>query len=319
MTQPIQMRFNELISGARSDVAVAIYGDDLDQMGATARQSRGRACESAGVSRTACRSDPGISELRYQIRPRWHRALRTDNGGRCRYRGGGARRPAGGPAVQRRPPLRDRRSRARRSAQRPRSIGCASRHAARNQRLPRRIGTFAAAGELRVFGRIERDQPGQRQAAHLRRGQCARPRYRRPSWTRRKRRSPATCGLPPGLVARMGRPVREKSSAGHPPAGVRRSGLHGLDFRALYMALGSMPLALTVFTAVPLALAGGVFAIALRGIPFSVSAAVGFIAVSGVAGSTDLSSWHLSGGDCRAAKKSQMRSSTARSNGSGPC
>jgi cobalt-zinc-cadmium resistance protein CzcA len=42
-------------------------------------------------------------------------------------------------------------------------------------------------------------------------------------------------------------------------------------------------LALTVFTAVPLALAGGVFAIALRGIPFSISAAVGFIAVSGVA------------------------------------
>ena len=52
---------------------------------------------------------------------------------------------------------------------------------------------------------------------------------------------------------------------------------------ALYMALGSMPLALIVFTAVPLAMAGGVFAIALRGIPFSVSAAVGFIAVSGVA------------------------------------
>jgi heavy metal efflux system protein len=52
---------------------------------------------------------------------------------------------------------------------------------------------------------------------------------------------------------------------------------------ALYMALGSTPLTLTVFTAVPLAMAGGVFAIALRGIPFSVSAAVGFIAVSGVA------------------------------------
>ena len=29
MSQPIQMRFNELLSGARSDVAVAIYGDDL--------------------------------------------------------------------------------------------------------------------------------------------------------------------------------------------------------------------------------------------------------------------------------------------------
>ncbi|MDW5429130.1 efflux RND transporter permease subunit, partial [Acinetobacter baumannii] len=31
-TQPIQMRFNELISGVRTDVAVKIYGDDLDQL-----------------------------------------------------------------------------------------------------------------------------------------------------------------------------------------------------------------------------------------------------------------------------------------------
>jgi Cu/Ag efflux pump CusA len=56
-----------------------------------------------------------------------------------------------------------------------------------------------------------------------------------------------------------------------------------LIFAVLYMALGSTPLALTVFTGVPLALAGGVFSIALRGMPFSISAAVGFIAVSGVA------------------------------------
>lgn len=31
-TQPIQMRFNELISGVRSDVAVKVYGDDIDQL-----------------------------------------------------------------------------------------------------------------------------------------------------------------------------------------------------------------------------------------------------------------------------------------------
>ena len=35
-TQPIQMRFNELISGVRSDVAVKVYGDDLDVMNRTA-------------------------------------------------------------------------------------------------------------------------------------------------------------------------------------------------------------------------------------------------------------------------------------------
>jgi len=38
-----------------------------------------------------------------------------------------------------------------------------------------------------------------------------------------------------------------------------------------------------VFTGVPLALTGGVAALALRGLPFSISAAVGFIALSGIA------------------------------------
>lgn len=51
----------------------------------------------------------------------------------------------------------------------------------------------------------------------------------------------------------------------------------------LYMALGSVYEAGVVFVCVPLALVGGVLALLLRGIPFSVSAAVGFIAVSGVA------------------------------------
>jgi cobalt-zinc-cadmium resistance protein CzcA len=56
-----------------------------------------------------------------------------------------------------------------------------------------------------------------------------------------------------------------------------------LIFVLLMSALGSARDALLVFSAVPLALTGGVFALWLRGIPFSVSAAVGFIALSGVA------------------------------------
>jgi cobalt-zinc-cadmium resistance protein CzcA len=51
----------------------------------------------------------------------------------------------------------------------------------------------------------------------------------------------------------------------------------------LFMALGSFAEAGLVFACVPLALVGGALALLLRGMPFSVSAAVGFIAVSGVA------------------------------------
>ncbi|HET6387764.1 CusA/CzcA family heavy metal efflux RND transporter [Hyphomicrobium sp.] len=56
-----------------------------------------------------------------------------------------------------------------------------------------------------------------------------------------------------------------------------------LIFLLLYSALGSPRDALLVFTAVPLALTGGAIALWLRDMPFSVSAAVGFIALSGVA------------------------------------
>ena len=54
-------------------------------------------------------------------------------------------------------------------------------------------------------------------------------------------------------------------------------------FLLLWSAMGSAREALLVFSAVPLALTGGVFALWLRGMPFSISAAVGFIALSGVA------------------------------------
>ena len=51
----------------------------------------------------------------------------------------------------------------------------------------------------------------------------------------------------------------------------------------LILALGSFKDAMIIFTGVPLALTGGIAALMLRDIPFSISAAVGFIALSGIA------------------------------------
>lgn len=56
-----------------------------------------------------------------------------------------------------------------------------------------------------------------------------------------------------------------------------------LIFILLFTTFGSLRQALLIFTGVPLAITGGIVALAIRGLPFSIAAGVGFIALSGVA------------------------------------
>lgn len=56
-----------------------------------------------------------------------------------------------------------------------------------------------------------------------------------------------------------------------------------LIFVLLYLTFNSLKEGLLIFTAIPLAAVGGVFALLLRGMPFSISAGVGFIALFGIA------------------------------------
>ena len=56
-----------------------------------------------------------------------------------------------------------------------------------------------------------------------------------------------------------------------------------LIFMMLFTALGSAKQALLVFSGVPLAISGGILTLFLRDMPFSIPAAVGFIALSGIA------------------------------------
>jgi cobalt-zinc-cadmium resistance protein CzcA len=56
-----------------------------------------------------------------------------------------------------------------------------------------------------------------------------------------------------------------------------------LIFGLIYMTFGSVLQASLIFLCVPLAITGGVFALWLRGMPFTISAGVGFIALSGIA------------------------------------
>ena len=70
-TQPIQMRFNELISGVRSDVAVKVFGDDLDTLLQARRADRETCCSAvAGRRRCQGRADHRPAGADGQARPR---------------------------------------------------------------------------------------------------------------------------------------------------------------------------------------------------------------------------------------------------------
>jgi cobalt-zinc-cadmium resistance protein CzcA len=56
-----------------------------------------------------------------------------------------------------------------------------------------------------------------------------------------------------------------------------------LIFVLIFLSFGSFKQATLIFMCVPLAVTGGIFALYLRGMPFTISAAVGFIALSGIA------------------------------------
>ncbi|WP_158810910.1 efflux RND transporter permease subunit [Beijerinckia sp. L45] len=88
--------------------------------------------------------------------------------------------------------------------------------------------------------------------------------------------------LPPGYVVTWGGQFENLASARQRLMIVVPACFFAI-FLLLYSALGSLREAMLVFSAVPLALTGGIAALWLRGMPFSVPAAVGFIALSGVA------------------------------------
>jgi cobalt-zinc-cadmium resistance protein CzcA len=88
--------------------------------------------------------------------------------------------------------------------------------------------------------------------------------------------------LPPGCTVEFGGQYKNLVEARRRLALVIPAAL-ALIFALIFFTLRSLRQTLLVFLAVPLAMTGGVFALGLRGLPFSISAGVGFIALSGIA------------------------------------
>ena len=281
VTQPIQMRFNELIGGVRSDVAVKLYGDDLDQMTATAAQI---AAQLSNV--------PGVADLRVaQTHGFPTFDIKFDRAAIARF---GLTMDAVAATVE--AALGGRPAGLLFSGDRRFQIVVRAANAQRNDvdsigalpvMLPpvegkvrgsiplRQVASFQTAEGL---NEISRDN-GKRRVyveANVRGRDIGSFVAEAQTLIDRNVKIPAGSWLEWGGQFQNLQAAKERLEVVIPVCLV-------LIFATLYMALRSVSLALVVFTAVPLAIAGGVFTLALRGIPFSVSAAVGFIAVSGVA------------------------------------
>lgn len=292
-TQPIQMRTNELISGVRSDVAVKVYGDNLDQLTRLAsrvervmRSVPGaedvKAEQVSGLPLLTITPDPAAL-ARYGLNPGdVQETVATAIGGSVAGQLiEGDRRfdlVVRLPESQRQDPavLADLPIPLPESA----SVDESSRLATGANGGPRTV-------PLREVAKIQVERgPNQINRENGKRRVVITANVRERDLGgfvgELRTRISQDVTLPEGYWIDYGGTFEQLISATQ-RLGVVVPVTLALIFALLFMAFGSAKDATIVFSGVPLALTGGVLALALRGIPLSISAGVGFIALSGVA------------------------------------
>ncbi len=293
-TQPIQMRFNELIAGVRSDVAVKVFGDDLDVLLATGRD----------IERVL-RAVPGAADVKVeQVTGLPMLTIDVDRAAVSRYGLSLAdvqavvqTALAGAPAgeifegdrrfeiVVRLPEGLRRDLHA--LAELPIPVQASPRSL-----LPTALPVSHEGGRtefvpLGAVAHIEISEgPNQVSRENGKRRVVVQANVRGRDIggfvTEAQQRINESVSIPTAYWTTWGGQFENLMAARNRLAIVVPLALL-LVFLLLFTAFGSVKDAVLVFSGVPLALTGGVLALALRGIPLSITAGVGFIALSGVA------------------------------------
>ncbi len=275
-SQPIQMRFNELLEGTRADVTVKIFGPDLKTLMEIAGKLQGIISKVPGAgdveadlagTSPVLKIDPKTAVLRrYGIGK--NEVLETVSVA------------LGGEEVgvlfegDRRYPIVVRLNEQLRSdldALETLPVGIAG-----NATAPlRELATLSFA---ETYGSINREDSNRRAAVMIN----LRGRDTESFVTEAQAVAEKELKLPEGYYIQWGGNFKNLQEA--------RSRLLVLTPLALvlvlmmiYAAFGSMGQTLLIFSCVPLALVGGVLGLLVGGLPFSISAGVGFIALSGIA------------------------------------
>lgn len=274
-TQPIEMRINEMIAGIRSDIGIKLFGDDLNRLEEIAEEI------AALVETISGNADVSVEQLTGQPQVR----LTVDRDRLARF-GLRARdvltaiESLGGIQVgdvfegQRRFDLVIRADTV--SLQGPEDL----------KNILIRSESGSMVGLDRVVTGTQDDSPGVITREWSKRRiviQCNIRGRDMASFVRELREKlDREITLPPEYFIRLGGQFENLERARLRLAVVVPLALL-LIFGLLYWTYKSALDAILIFSGVPLAALGGVVTLALRGMPFSISAGVGFIALSGIA------------------------------------
>jgi cobalt-zinc-cadmium resistance protein CzcA len=281
-TQPIQMRFNELLAGVRGDIAVKVFGDEFELLLRAANQIAGilRGIEGASDVRVEQVTGLPLLEIATDKAEIARRGLSLSTVQEVIGTAIGGREAGSVYEGDRHFDIVVRLSDAVRS----------DIEALRNLPVPLppnaagQIGASIPLGQVARFRLTEGPNQISRENGKRRVVVTANARGRDIASVvaDARARIRERVNLPPGYWLTWGGQF-ENLAAARQRLMIVVPGCFALIFLLLFGALGSARDALLVFSTVPLALTGGAIALWLRGMPFSVSAAVGFIALSGIA------------------------------------
>jgi heavy metal efflux system protein len=275
-SQPIQMRFNELLEGTRADVAVKVFGPDLNQLVESAQKIQQVVSKVKGagdVEVDLAGTSPVLKIEPVDENLKKYNASISDVLNTISVALGGKEAGFLYEAEKKFPIVvrLDNDSRADIETVRDLPVGIAS-----NTTIPMR--NLAEIRFQETYGSVNRENSNRRTAVLIN----LRGRDTESFVAEAKLAVEKEVKLPTGYYLEWGGNFKNLEQARSRLMILAPIAL-ALVLMMVYAAFGSIPQTILIFGCIPMALVGGVVGLMLNGLPFSISAGIGFIALSGIA------------------------------------